>query len=563
MNPQKNAKKTVYVDVDEEITSVIDKVRSSSESIIALVVPKRAAMFLSVVNMKLLKRAADQNNKKVVLITSNRSVLPLAGIAGIHVAANLSSKPYIPVLPTLPEDVQSMGSEEAIEIGAQTAGENIENGEATDDVSSIAIDNTSKAVGAIAQKQAVGTDAKKIKKAGRSKLRVPDFKKFRTVLIIGIAVLILLIVGGYYALAIAPKATVTLRGETKAQALSFDVSADTAATALDTEKSVVPSKPKEIKKTETEKVPATGQKDKGNKASGTVALRNCSDNPINVPAGTGVSSGDLTFITQTAVALEEGDFTSGGVCKSSTPTKDVSVIAQQAGDKYNVSERSYIVAGFSKVTGAGSATAGGTSQVVKVVAASDIENAKQKLASKQAGATEELKAALNAEEYIGLVDTFASSGANFIPTPAVDSEANEVIVSVQITYTMIGLKKDDLKKLIEAKATKDGGIDNSRQSILDDGLKSLTFQLGAVNGTVTTVTVKTTIIAGPKIDQEAIKQEIAGKKRGVAEQLLAGRPGIKEVRIDTKPFWNYSVPKKTQKINFIIEESNDFKQPTP
>jgi len=41
-------KETIYVDVDDEITSIIDKVRNSSGRIIALVLPKRAATLQSV-----------------------------------------------------------------------------------------------------------------------------------------------------------------------------------------------------------------------------------------------------------------------------------------------------------------------------------------------------------------------------------------------------------------------------------------------------------------------------------------------------------------------------------
>ena len=38
----KAGKDTIYVDVDDEITSIIDKVENSSEKVVALVLPKRA-----------------------------------------------------------------------------------------------------------------------------------------------------------------------------------------------------------------------------------------------------------------------------------------------------------------------------------------------------------------------------------------------------------------------------------------------------------------------------------------------------------------------------------------
>ena len=80
--PANTSKDTVYIDVDDEITTIIDKVRGSDKRIVALVLPKRAAVLQSVVNMKLLKRSADQAKKQLVLITSEAGLLPLARTFG-------------------------------------------------------------------------------------------------------------------------------------------------------------------------------------------------------------------------------------------------------------------------------------------------------------------------------------------------------------------------------------------------------------------------------------------------------------------------------------------------
>src|SRR5579884_3157174 len=93
------AKDTIYVDIDDEITGIIDKVKASDGKVVALVLPKRAGVFQSIVNMKLLKRAADESKKNLVLITSEAGLLPLAGASGIHVAKTLTSKPEIPAGP--------------------------------------------------------------------------------------------------------------------------------------------------------------------------------------------------------------------------------------------------------------------------------------------------------------------------------------------------------------------------------------------------------------------------------------------------------------------------------
>ena len=48
-----NKKDTIYIDVDDEITAVIHKVINSKSKLVALVLPKRASVFHSSVNLKL------------------------------------------------------------------------------------------------------------------------------------------------------------------------------------------------------------------------------------------------------------------------------------------------------------------------------------------------------------------------------------------------------------------------------------------------------------------------------------------------------------------------------
>src|SRR5476649_36152 len=102
------AKDTIYIDIDDEITAIIDKLHGSKAKVVAMVLPKRASVFQSIVNMKLLKRAADSGKKNLVLITAEAGLLPLAGAAGVHVAKTLTSKPEIPSAPSLAETEETI-----------------------------------------------------------------------------------------------------------------------------------------------------------------------------------------------------------------------------------------------------------------------------------------------------------------------------------------------------------------------------------------------------------------------------------------------------------------------
>src|SRR6266568_4360368 len=114
------SKDTIYVDIDDEITAVIDKVRSSPGRVVALVLPKRATVFQSVVNMKLLKRSAQTAKKNIVLVTTETGLLPLAGAVGLHVAATPQSRPEIPSVGPSGSDGESMS--ESDDSGGQEMG---------------------------------------------------------------------------------------------------------------------------------------------------------------------------------------------------------------------------------------------------------------------------------------------------------------------------------------------------------------------------------------------------------------------------------------------------------
>jgi|GEM_PF-6880662 len=79
---------TLYIDSSEEITAVIERLKGSHEPIVALVVPKGGALIQSIVNLKLIRRAAQDAAKDVILVTTDKIGRNLATQVGIPVAAN-------------------------------------------------------------------------------------------------------------------------------------------------------------------------------------------------------------------------------------------------------------------------------------------------------------------------------------------------------------------------------------------------------------------------------------------------------------------------------------------
>ncbi|HTE22633.1 MAG TPA: hypothetical protein VK674_06355 [Candidatus Limnocylindria bacterium] len=545
MNDQKDI---VYIDVEDEITAVIDKLQSSPKKIVALVLPKRAAVFQSVVNMKLLKRVADESKKHVVLVSSESALMPLAGAVGLHVARTPQSKPEIPPTPSATRE-QAGGDEpdRSAPVGDLS--------DQPEDDDPIQVDN-SEAPLATADKKGKKSKDAGAKKAGK-RLKIPNFEKFRTKLLLGAVGLVILIVGWVMAFVVMPKATITLKTDTSNLDTNLTIIADPAAESLDQEAGIVPAISKEFRKTDTEKVAATGEKDKGTSASGSVTLSvDCAGGTPTIPAGTSVSTDNLAFTTESEVTIASFPDNSNGSCQF---RKAVDVAAQKPGAQYNVAAgKDFIVAGYSSVTGTNDAAmTGGTSKIVKIITQDDVNKAKDAI-TKRTGSegADDLKEDIKKEGSYPIAETLNANTPVVTSEPNVGDEASEVTVTSTTVFTMLGVKEDDLKKLIEEDARK--RIDTSKQVIRDNGLAAATIQVekkGA--GGQMTLSLQATVVAGPDLNEDAIKNEVVGKKRGDIQNLLKGRPGINEVEVSYSPFWVQSTPKSTSKITIIFENKDN------
>jgi hypothetical protein len=554
-------KDVIYIDIDDEITAIIDKVRDSEARIVALVLPKRATVMQSIVNMRLLKRSAETAKKHIVLVTAEAGLLPLAGAVGLYVAKTPQSRPEIPPAPNgRPDDdddeAVNMAAEPAIDrakpIGAYAGAAAVGTGLGAD-AEAVELDDvprpTNGQPGGVAPK---GADKKD------RKLMVPNFDKFRVLIIAGSAALVLLIIFGYLAIAVWPKATVLVKTDSQAVDTNLDVAFDTDADAVDTDDDVVPATLQQVAKTTSQTVDATGQLNKGEKASGQVTVTNCNFTPYSIPAGTGFSANGLTFISQKSVVIPKSsyDFSGGGSFKCNNDGKgSVDVMAQKAGASYNLESQSYTIANSPEnVKATGSAMSGGTDSIVKIVSQADIDTAKSKIAAGQNDAIKlELADALDDKDYLAIDDTFkASDNPEVTSDVAVGAEASQVTVTSKMTYTMLGAKQNDLKKLIEAKVYEK--IDRNKQTILDYGIDDAFFKVQTADAQNTVVTMQTTSVAGSDLDLEAIKKQVAGLKASEAKALITKSPGVTDVDVKYSPFWVKSIPKKTGKITITVQK---------
>ncbi|MFA5925499.1 MAG: hypothetical protein WC831_01065 [Parcubacteria group bacterium] len=81
--------KTIYIDIDEEITSIIDRIRKAEAGEVIIVAPKRALLLQSLVNLKLLKKESDRRKRRIMIVTQDKIGKKLIEKAGILVQGEI------------------------------------------------------------------------------------------------------------------------------------------------------------------------------------------------------------------------------------------------------------------------------------------------------------------------------------------------------------------------------------------------------------------------------------------------------------------------------------------
>ncbi|MBM3209762.1 hypothetical protein FJZ39_00225 [Candidatus Saccharibacteria bacterium] len=549
------AKDVLYIDVEDDITAIISKVQASKESIVALVPPKRVGMLQSAVNMRLLAHAAKKSSKQLVLISSNSSLVGLAAAAQIPTAKNLQTKPELADSPELKDDEEDIidGSELPIGEHAATAPAAMaSSGEAKKEAAAVAA--VARESGTRATPPEPGKPLPKPKTKRGVASKVPDFNRFRKRAIIIIVGALLLIGFLVWAIFFAPRATVTITARTtpvRAESVVSLAAADTAGESGDS----IAAVRKEQTGEQAVTFEATGTKDVGEKARGTMTLRRTavSNRPISIPAGTAFSAGDYTFTSTEAATLEATSIGGDGIVQDSAT---VDVVATENGAEYNLSARAYesTVDGFNA---RGSAMSGGSSRTVKVVSQEDVTAAAAKLDEQtDRNARNTLRDSF--EPGVRVIDeSYSESRSNPQSSPSVGEEANSATLTATATYRMYGIEDETLDNFLAARFSEQ--IENAdEQKIYENGKDEVVFSEFAA-GDTPTVRVAAEGELGPQIRDNDIKQLAAGKRLGEIQSTIESIDGVENVDVDFWPFWVRVVPDNPERVSveFNVQRANE------
>lgn len=534
-------KDVIYIDVEDDITAIIGKVKSSDKAIVALVPPKRIGVLQSAVNLQLLARVATQNDKRLVVITGNSALAGLAASAKIPVAKNLQSKPELAQIPALDID----NGEEVIDGSELPVGEHAKQAPAALVAASAADGPMTSKIKPATPPVAGSTANPKVKKGSK----VPNFDTFRKKLIlIGLAVLLLV---GFliWALFFAPRATVVLSARTTDAAINQPVTLSASAeTSIDD--NIIRAKTEQYTEDVSVDFSASGKKDVGEKATGTVDFSSSSIGDLGrqIPAGTELtSSSGKVYLTDSTVTMERN-----GVRAEATS----GVTAKQAGTSYNGATGSASGAPGSIDASFSDATAGGTDKTATVFTSDDINRAK-------AAAEDDIdeaaaKAALEGkfgQDYIVIADSLQTGKSALTTAAKAGQEGDKATYGGTVTFTMYAVSKDELDSYL-SKVIEQQFDNQHEQRVYESGVKDAKFTQVKPSDNGVSAQLSTNGKIGPKIDDEKIKQEARSKKYGEIQSSLESVNGVSDVDVKFWPFWVSTAPDNVDKISveFNLDE---------
>lgn len=551
--------KTIYLEPDEEIISIIEKVSGDPASEITIVVPKNSTLFQSLVNLRLLAKSAKEQKKTIGLVTKDRVGERLAKQIGLPVYA---SAPTLP--PPRPDDQMPTSKGEAVRPAEQvtetlpdgttihrfvppsTASSEIEpetEPDATEtppEVEPVSVEaptdepihNIIEKTETVEPEQAeprteIGLPAIASRSWGQT--REPFSWRSIPWKSMSIATLILLVAASLV-YTFLPKAIVSLNFPSRSISKSLDL---TVKIADATGETMIPGSLVSAEKSAEKVITATGKKDIGTKATGSITLYNkASSSSVTLALGTTIVGSGKNFTLIKAVTIPGASVSGGSVVAGQVAG---AVTASAAGEDYNLTNVQFSVTGQpALVYGSGSTTGGSTKQVT-VLSQED-----------QDKAVTEMKASLQTDGLKDLAEKASGqtvldgSISTTVKTQSVDkevgSQTDQATLKMTVGLSVIAFDKDEAnQKLVDLMTKNLTG--NEQLSIPEDKPATQTYKSINSAQSEMVITIAGVGFAAPTVDKITVAKRLNNLSISKASGLLTSEfPGA-EVAIKMVPGW--------------------------
>ncbi|HSW88213.1 MAG TPA: baseplate J/gp47 family protein [Candidatus Saccharimonadales bacterium] len=390
-----------------------------------------------------------------------------------------------------------------------------------------------------------------VEEPAHKEVRQHSGKKFNKIFII-LPILAIAFVAGVIFYIFKEKATVTISVTPKTEEQTESVTfAANSGNNFDT--SQISGSATTLTEDGTLQGQATGTKDVGDKAKGTVTIYNPDDASKSISSGTTItSSNGLKFTTDkdVTVASASGDIFSG----TKPGTTDVSVTASDIGTDYNLPSGTKFAVGSSTTVAAknSSAFSGGTKKHVTVVSKDDQSKLLDQLTKnlQQKAQTDMNNQGSSDKVLLPVFTSTKVAKKNF--DKQIGDQASNVTLTESISFQGITYAKQDLQdfamQLMKNKISQD-------MQLADNGVTAEVSDAKQKSDTQITAMIKINAKLYPKLNKDQLAQTIKGEAFDKAQNFLNNQPQVSHVEIRLNPnipFLPKMLPRNEKNITIVV-----------
>lgn len=537
-----------FVEIDDEITDVFAKISSQKDKTVYLVIPGRSMLLTSIVNLKLIRKKAEEEKKTVIIVTQDKIGRTLASQAGLT-----ALKDYKEI-----EDFSQTPREHALK-----------DHHSKGDVSSHAPKQEKKIPESVGEKLAYLFGFYKYDKE-TAKYRMvftkPSKKAYMVILFFSVLILFTIAFFGL------PDAKITIIPKLDARSIETNVTLTTAPTVLGDKQ--VHMDTIEVTYEKTFKQAATGGVFKGENAKGKVKIYNRSTKPWPLVTNSRLQTSEgLVFLTKKFVSVPGANGDTPGTLEVDVEARDRDANNQFMGERGNIGPMKFIFPGLSatnqKLIYAESAApmTGGVTNVDRFAVKEDVDEANKNIIQELKNmAPEYLQSELkkiHGED--SNYQIFQIHDDRFVQTELVSVDVPRDIVGQHVdSFEVHGKMKarayfvnqEDVKKIMQ-----DYFLNHkltAREKLLNMDDKSLQFVniFPSQNSDIKiTARMNGLVTFSFERDNETlvktIQTNVTGVKKEDAEKFIQNLPEVEKVTVSLSPAWQKTLP--TIKENIDIE----------
>lgn len=575
-NPAFSPDKVIYIEIDDEITVVFDRVKRVRGKKIALVIPKRAVILQSIINLKILKKKLDELEKEIVIVTTDVSGMQLAVKAGIPCTDKLFNKEDSEKMPEKPHPLL-VGQRPVRRSGEKVSISDVIRKGKTEFFLSVLERMRKK----FRKKKQEATETKLI-------FIAPNKQALFTLILVSV---LLLLTIAYIALPGAtvyltprssildPAFNITFLDYTKNRDLFEDNDFNTITIAS------FPVRPQPFVK--KFKYNSTGKTFRGENSRGNITIYNLSPNPWDLSARTRFQTEDgLVFRIQNAVRVPQSRGKIPGTLTATVIADEFDINNQPIGARGNIQPTRFLLPGLRTEESRSmlyaenkTAFSGGVTNVIKSVSQQDIAASRESVRRDIFnGAIDDLKRFLEQENLAKRTNLSLLTDRNVIqisepmietPNNLIGQTTDQFEVTTQ--YTLSGIAYDRQQLIDALKERLLNRVDPDKK-ILDINDEDISYRFldmdqsaGKVRLTATMRAIQVYELDPDKENGHRFLKKLTDHILGMSARdamtyIQQQTDEISKVEITLWPIWAPSLPTIADNIKFVIREENSSQQ---